>query len=363
MNQKNSHLHPLLSLWLNPSLAILSLLILLVALNALLAPIQLRFDLTADRRYSFSQGTKQILSRIQRPIQARLYLASSSGPIPPLLKFQAKKAEELLREMAIASKGKIEVQILNPTPDSEAEDSARLDGITPQPLPNGESITLGISFTSLDRKATIEFLAPERERLLEYDFARSISQILSDKRPTIGILSPLPVLGYNIPQFFQPQQAPQPWLIAEEIRRYYNLRNIPSDSTERLNDINVLLVIHPKGITPETEYALDQFLLRGGKIIALLDPYCLLDSSPGPLGPLPSSSNLPTLLKAWGFDFNTSQIIADLNYMGQTQEGRAPWLLNLDSNALSHENPISADLSTLLLAYAGTLTGTPPESL
>lgn len=349
--------------WLQPALTLLAILVILIALNALFGFLRLRFDLTADRIYTLSGGTKEILGKLETPVQARIYAGASDGLMPPLLKNYARRVEELLREMSQASGGKLEVRVLDPKPDSDAEDSAKLDGIEPQALPNGESVTLGVSFTSLDRKSAIPFLSPERERLLEYDLARAIGQVRSDQKPVLGVMSPLPVMG-NPWMMMMGRQGPPPWVLAEELRRNFDVREVPPASEEIPADISVLLVIHPKNISPAAEYALDQFVLRGGRLIVFLDPYCLFDGGfGGPMGPQGTSSDLPNLLPAWGIQFTSAQAVADLTFEGRTREGRAPWLLDLNRTVFNPNDPLTADIETLMLAFAGAFSGNATEGL
>lgn len=322
-----------------------------------------RWDLTSDKVYTLSPGTREILSTLHTPVQARLYAGASSGAMPPPLRQHARRVEELLREMAQQSRGKLEVQVLNPRPDSDAEDSARLDGIEQQMLPNGESLTLGVSFTALDKKAAVPFLPPQRERLLEYDLVRALAQTQTEQLPVVGLMSPLTVMGNPMAQMFGGGGEPA-WLLAEELRREFTLREVPMNSTEIPQDIQTLLVIHPKGITPETEFALDQFVLRGGKLIVFLDPYCLLDGglSPGPFS-MGTSSNLPTLLPHWGVSYDDTQAVADLAFQGATPEGQAPWLLELNRLAFNQDDAVLAGLESMLMAFAGSFSVQPTDGV
>ncbi|MEJ2176262.1 MAG: GldG family protein, partial [bacterium] len=169
----------------------------------------------------------------------------------------------------------------------------------PQQLASGDVFYLGIAVTQLDRKQSIPSVSPRRERLLEYDLARAIARVGSTTRPKVGVLAGPPVLGAS----FNPmtRQAAEPWVLATELKRDFDVAQIPLGVSEIPKDIDVLLVIHPRNIQPRAEYALDQYILRGGKLIAFVDPYGYFDAQPGVPGmpPVGTSSSLPTLFKAW----------------------------------------------------------------
>ena len=158
-------------------LGLAALLVLLVGLNVVAARLPWRLDLTEERAFTLSDGTRRILSNLKSPVQARFYYSQSDEAMPMGLKNYAQAVNDLLDAMETASGGKLQVQRLDPTPDSDAEDSARLDGVDPQVFPNGDRIYLGLGFSQLDRKSALPFLAPDRERLLEYDIARALNAV------------------------------------------------------------------------------------------------------------------------------------------------------------------------------------------
>jgi ABC-type uncharacterized transport system involved in gliding motility auxiliary subunit len=161
------------------------------------------------------------------------------------------------------------------------------------------------------------------------------------------------------------QRGAEPWALISELRRDFTVKQVEANAEKIDDDIKVLLVIHPKNITDATEYALDQFVLRGGKLIAFLDPLCVLDSRGGNpmMGSPPSSSSLKNLLKAWGIQFDTMQIVADMNYAGNTRAGRNIALLDLTGPALNSDDIVTGQVDNLLLAFCGAFTGTPAAGL
>jgi ABC-type uncharacterized transport system involved in gliding motility auxiliary subunit len=352
-----------LETYLYSAIGIIAMLVLLVLINVIAAQAKQRIDLTADHAYTLSPGTRAILAKIDTPVQIRFYCTRAGNALPPPLKNYAQRVDDLLGEYRQAAKGKIEIQKLDPQPDSDAEDSARLDGLQPQLLQNNERVYIGLSVGMLDQKETIPFLTPARERLLEYDISRAIARVSNPERPVIGVMSALPVAGQMVPGRMMLQQNERPWVLYAELQRDFTVRNIDLSANKIPEDVKLLLVIHPKGISDATQFAIDQFILRGGKLVAFLDPDCVLDAPPNS-GPIPasSSSSLNKLLKAWGLDFNTSLVVADLNHMGRTQHGQSPAVLTLAEDALNHDDVLTGQGNAVMI-LAGAFTGTPAEGL
>jgi gliding motility-associatede transport system auxiliary component len=350
--------------YLYSAVGVAAMLVLLVVINVIAAQAKQRVDLTAERAYTLSAGTRAILAKIDTPVQIRFYCTRGGNAMPASLRNYAQRVEDLLSEYRQRAKGKIEIQKLDPQPDSDAEDSARLDGLQPQLLQNNEKVYLGLSVNMLDQKETIPFLTPARERLLEYDVSRAIARVTNLERPVIGVMSALPVAGQMIPgRMMLQQQNERPWIIYSELQRDFTVRNIDLTADKIPDDVKLLLIIHPKGISQATQFAIDQFVLRGGKLVAFLDPDCVLDAQPtgGPV-PAASSSSLHKLLNAWGLEFNTSLVVADLNHMGRTQQGRAPTVLALAEDALNQNDVLTAQTNAVMV-MAGAFTGTPADGL
>jgi len=350
--------------YLYSAIGVAAMLVLLVVINVIAAQTKQRVDLTAERAYTLSAGTRAILAKIDTPVQIRFYCTRGGNAMPASLRNYAQRVEDLLSEYRQRAKGKIDIQKLDPQPDSDAEDSARLDGLQPQLLQNNERVYLGLSVNMLDQKETIPFLTPARERLLEYDVSRAIARVTNPERPVIGVMSALPVAGQMIPgRMMLQQQNERPWILYSELQRDFTVRNIDLTADKIPDDVKLLLIIHPKGISEATQFAIDQFVLCGGKLVAFLDPDCVLDAQPT-VGPVPaaSSSSLDKLLNAWGLEFNTSLVVADLNHMGRTQQGRAPTVLALAEDALNQNDVLTAQTNAVMV-MAGAFTGTPADGL
>jgi ABC-type uncharacterized transport system involved in gliding motility auxiliary subunit len=342
--------------------------LIIVIVNALASTLRTRVDLTAEHAYTLSNGTRSILAKLDTPIQIRFYCTRGDNRMPVFLKTYAQRVEDLLGEYRQASKGQIEIQKLDPVPDSEAEDSAKLDGIEGQARMDGEPIYLGLSISMLDQKQALPFLAPDRERLLEYDISRAISRVISNERPVIGVMSSLPYGGTpsNPMMARMGQQGQQPWAIISELKRDFTIKDVPVAAEEIPSDVKVLLLIHPKGISDAVQYGIDQFVLRGGKLIAFLDPQSVLDRSGAgnPMGmSMGSKSSIDKLMSTWGVSFDSTKVVADLDFVGRTREGRQPAVLALNEKATNREDIVSSDANNLFLVFAGVFSGTPAEGL
>jgi ABC-type uncharacterized transport system involved in gliding motility auxiliary subunit len=351
--------------YLSSVTGVVAVLLILVAINYASGFLRKRIDLTADRAHTLSKGTKRILSRLDGPVQVRLYASRDERAMPVFLKNYAQRVEDLLGEYRQASKGNVEILRMDPEPDSDAEDSARLDGIEPQMTESGDSLYFGLSITMLDQKQTVPFLDPRRERLLEYDLSRAISRVITPERPVVGVMSPLPVAGRFDPMMMQMGGRPAPaWAFHSELKKDFTLKEVEMTAKEIPQEVTVLVLIHPRGIAPEAEYALDQFVLRGGKLIAFLDPNSALDRQ-GPMGGMSPASNstLAKLLPAWGVAFETEKVVADLDYVSENRQGRTPAVLSLNANAMNKEDVVTGDVDNAMMAYAGAFSGTPPEGI
>ncbi len=347
-------------------LGVVAILVLLVAVNFLAGLVKQRVDLTQEKAYTLAPGTREILAKLDTPVQIRLY-ATQDREMPVFLKTYVQRVEDLLAEYRQASRGLVDIQVLNPEPDSDAEDSARLDGIEGELLPNGDKIYLGLSVTMLDQKQIIPFLAPNRERLLEYEITRAISRVITPKRATIGLMSPLPVAGEAPnPMMMQMGGRQQPaWVIYNELSALFTVRNVPMDTTQIPPEIEILVLIHPSNLSESTQFAIDQFLLRGGKMVAFLDPaspFTPQNPMAMMMGP-PGGSTLDKLLPAWGLEFNPNLVVADLVHLANTRQGRQPAILALNETAFNGDDVVTADADNAVLVFSGAFTGQPVTGL
>ncbi|MGH8720735.1 MAG: GldG family protein, partial [Burkholderiales bacterium] len=339
-----------------------ALFFILVAINYLAAGAAVRADLTAGNLYTLSDGTKKVLRGLPAPVKVKLYITSGEAMPVPLRSF-AQRAQNLVDEFKAVAGPNLVIEKYDPRPDSEQEDAALLDGIEPQQLMTGGQFYLGAAVSQLERKQTLPVLAPARERLLEYDLIRAIARAGSAERPKIGLMSGLPVLGER----FNPmtRQSSEPWVLANELRRDFDVQLVNLSATRIDQDINVLLLIHPRIPGEQTEYALDQFVLRGGKLIAFVDPYAYFDQLPMPQG-MPaqvSSSTLPRLFKAWGVTMNPEKVIADVVFASGEGRRYTPTVLSLNRTAFARDDVVTGQIETLLYAFGGAFEVQPAEGL
>jgi ABC-type uncharacterized transport system involved in gliding motility auxiliary subunit len=343
-----------------------AMLLILIAVNFIVSPVPARVDLTEGHVYTLSPGTRQVLGKLDGEVTLRFYYSQGSSAVPPGLKTFAKRVEDLLSEYRTASGGRVKIEKLNPEPDSDAEDSATLDGIEGQLTATQEKFYLGLSISYLDKKVAIPVLAPERERLLEYDITRAIARVGQTKKPVVGIMSAVPVLGRPLNPMLK-QQPLEPWATIAELKNDFDVRRVEMSAEKIDDDVDVLLVIHPRDIFEPTEYAIDQFILRGGRVIAFLDSYAYFDQQPDMNNPLggnaASASSLPTLLKHWGLDMVQGKVVADMSYPSGEGARLIPTLLSLQGEALNQEDVVTSQVGTMLLPFSSAFTGTPVPGL
>ena len=362
--------------WLFPVAAVVAVLIILIAVNVLGGFLKFRGDLTENKLYTLSPGTRKILDKLDTPVEIRFYYSKDNTSMPVPFRTYAQEIEDLLSEYQQASHGKIQVVKLDPKPDSDAEDSARLDGIQGQTTASnltGDKIYLGLAVSCLDAKTQIAFLSPERETLLEYDISRAISSVVNPKKAVIGVMSALPVLGKATPMMMmQRQRGSDPWVFVQELKENYTVREVPVTTEKIDDDISVLLVVYPKGITEAAQFAIDQFVLRGGKMVASLDPFSFVDSQlSGQQGMMRGetySATLDKLLKAWGLEFTANKVVADPNLATKIQRQNNSvdsdiTVLSINRDNINKSDPLGAATTDLLFPFAGAFTGTPASGL
>jgi ABC-type uncharacterized transport system involved in gliding motility auxiliary subunit len=339
---------------------VIALVVVLIAANFIASAFSLRADLTEGSVYTLSPGTREVLAKLEAPVKLRYYYTQSGEAVPVGLKTFAKRVEDLLNEYKAAAKGKVIIEKFNPEPDSDAEDSAQLDGIEGQLTNSGEKFYLGLSIAFLDQKASIPVLTPDRERLLEYDITRGIAQVGEAKKPVVGVMSGLPVLGRSLDPV-RKQQPTEPWVFAQELKKIFDVREVKLDAQKIDDDIKVLLVIHPRNLSEESEYAIDQFVLRGGKLIAFVDPYAYFDQQPDLQNPFGGNqagqSTFYNLFKAWGVDVDMGKVIADLTFASGSGPRLLPTLLQLNAQALNLDDVVTSQVGTLLIPFGGAFKG------
>lgn len=332
-----------------------------------------RVDLTENKLYTLSDGTKRILDKIEEPINLHFFYSDRATENIPSLRIYAMRVRELLEEFAAEADGKINLTVTDPLPFSEEEDRAtqfRLQavqlGATPDPIYFGLAGT-----NSVGDEEVISFFQPDKEEFLEYDIARLVSLLSQPEGQVVGLISGVRMSGDFNPQTRQTQS---PWVIYQQAQELFELRDLGSDIDSVEEDIGLLWIVQPKSLPPSTLYAIDQYLLHGGKALIFVDPLAEADpaSAPGmPQGmpPQGQSSNLETLFNAWGLQYSTEEVVADAALALQVSSGmsgrpvRHLGLLGITGQQLNSEAVVTADLESINVGTAGHVQAAEDSSL
>ena len=334
--------------------------VLFVSLNTFSA-LSLRgqqLDLTQARQYTLSQGTTKLLAELPEPVTLRLYVSKTVRDTNPFLASYATRVRDLLQTYAQRSDGKLKVEYIDPEPFSQAEDRAVGFGLQPITLDNGGTTGyFGIAGTnSTDDVDAIPVLSPDREQFLEYDLTRLVYNLANPQKPEVAMISGLPVNGDPASQY-------QPWKIYTELGQFYDIHYMDGDITSFDKNTKLLVIIFPQKLSDKTLYAIDQFVLHGGKAMVFVDPQSEAaamrqrQQMPGPM-----ASDLEPLFKAWGVEMVPAKVVGDPQYArqvqfpngGQTQiVDYLPWL-SLDQSAFA-DDPTVAQLNRINVETAGIL--------
>ncbi|MDH4121106.1 MAG: GldG family protein [Deltaproteobacteria bacterium] len=345
-----------------PAAGLALLLLILLAVNVVAGWIPLRFDMTQGNQYSLSEGSEAILEGMKEPVTVKLFYSKSLPDVPVPLKQFAGRVKELLKQYKSASGGKITLEFLDPKPDSEEEEWAKRYGLQGRRLAQGDAFYLGAVLSSGGRESAIPAFDPGRERFLEYDISDALSRVIHPAKKRIGVYGTLP--GSQGGGFSFMGGAPQEWVIFQELRRAYQVEQLNAQMTEVPDGMALVVLVHPKGLPEKAQYALDQFVLRGGRVMVFLDPYARVEGGSGmPGGPQDRSSNLPTLLTAWGVMAQTNQIVADRNLATQVQTPQGPmpfplWM-SITGATLNHDAVITANLEQMVIIEGAALEKIP----
>jgi ABC-type uncharacterized transport system involved in gliding motility auxiliary subunit len=353
------------------NLALISLVsaaVLFVAVNVIANRLlgSVRIDMTQGGLYTLSNGTRKMLADIQEPITLRFYYSKKLGDEVPSYGIYAQRVRETLEEYAALAKGKIDLQIIDPEPFSPEEDRAVAMGLQGVPLDQGgDKVYFGLAATnSTDDQELIPFFQPDRERFLEYDLTKTIHAVATPKRTVVGLITTLPLEG-DFAAALQGRPL-HPYAVMTQLQQLYEMRTLSTDIDKIDLDVDVLMIVHPQHLAPKTLYAIDQFVLRGGRALVFVDPYSetqqLHPSQFSPPGG-ESDSDLEPLLKAWGVTLVPKMVAGDREaarrvnagsaYNQQTMEYVA-WLA-LKDDALNHDDLITGDLDRINMATAGIL--------
>ncbi len=329
----------------------------------------LRIDLTEDRLYSLADGTRNIVSNLEHPIEFMFFYSESLTEDVPQIRSYGTRVQELLREIVIASNGNLSMRTIDPEPFSEDEDLATQYGVQAVPVSQGgqaiyfglvvaqtEDTPLGLPVTE-----TMSLIRPDQEEFLEYEFMKLVANVANPERQVIGLLTDLSIDGGFDPAM---GQGTSPWMIMEIIRQMYEVRRVDATSESIDEDIDILMLVHPEGLSEQLLYAIDQFVLGGGETIVFLDPNAdsmVGRSAEGTLVPAGMSSELSVLLTSWGVEFQNDKVLTDSDLalrVMMSQGGRpAPHLgmLGVQRGNLAGDDIVTSRLETINLSSSGAI--------
>jgi ABC-type uncharacterized transport system involved in gliding motility auxiliary subunit len=324
-----------------------------------------RFDLTDNKLYTLSDGTESILGNIDEPINLYFYFSDQASANIPTLRAYANRIEEMLQEFEDAADGKINLRVIDPLPFSEDEDRATQFGLQGVRLGNGpDPIYMGLAGTdSVDNESVIPFFQPDKEAFLEYDLAKMVSTLANPARTVVGLVSGVEMSGSYDPQS---GQTAQPWVVYQQAQQLFEIRNLGTTFDEIPDEVSLLWIVQPKNIANNTMYAIDQFIMRGGRALIFVDPIADADPIPQQPGmpagmpPMGQGSDLPALFEAWGIEFSSTDVVSDAQLALQIsnrngQPMRHFGYLGVTASQLNTNDIVTSDLNSLNFATAGSI--------
>jgi ABC-type uncharacterized transport system involved in gliding motility auxiliary subunit len=323
-----------------------------------------QLDLTQNRLYTISPGTDRILKSIKEPINLYFFYSAGAAESLPQIQPYGQRVHDFLEELAQRSDGMIHLHVIDPKPFSVQEDRAAELGVTGTAIDEaGSKFYFGLAGTnSTNGQQAIPFFDPDKQRFLEYDVAKLIYQLAHPTKPVVAWLSTLPMTGGYDPQT---GQMSRPWLVYQQAEQLFDPQPLQPTATSIAPNVRVLVLVDPKNLPPATQFAIDQYALRGGHILAFVDPDAEADQSAG--NPMQSmgadrASHIGKLLSAWGVDFNPNEVVADRGnaLTVAMREGEPPvvhlGILGLGKSSLSQSDVITAGLSNVNVETAGYLS-------
>jgi ABC-type uncharacterized transport system involved in gliding motility auxiliary subunit len=329
-----------------------------------------RVDLTEQKLYTLSDGTKNVLASIQEPITLRLFYSAKLANELPQIKAYAQRVRDLLDEYVSRANGKIRLEVIDPEPYTEAEDRAVAAGVQGAPLDANQATQFYfglVGTNTADKQEVIPFLQQEREHFLEYDLTRLVYSLTDPKKPVLGIMSDIQ-LQYGpggVMAAMRGQGAP--YILYNQLKEVFEIKTITTDAKTIEDDVKVLMVVHPKNLSEQTQYAIDQFALRGGRVILMVDPHYESEQPPGGMMGMqmlePKTSNLPKLMQAWGVTMDDKQFVGDRSLAIRVNAGEGSrqaavdyvaWM-QLGAANRNAEDVATGELGTINMISAGAL--------
>ncbi len=341
-------------------IVVLAIFIVLSLLNTTLFK-GVRFDLTEGKLYTLSEGTQKILSELETPVSLKLYFSEKATAELPGLRTYAYRIKELLEEYEVLSEGKIDIAFIDPIPFSEAEDEASSAGLQGIPVGiRGDEIYFGlVGNNEKESEEIISFFQPDKEQFVEYELTKLVYNLSNPKLPVVGIIS-----GININGGFDyaTQQRQPAWVVMQQIEDLFDVRQLADDIDEIDAEVDILLLIHPKDLEPQALFAIDQFVMKGGKTLVFVDPFAESDQPPAPMASAASRrSDLAPLMATWGVKLQEDNIVGDfanslvVNVGGGRNPVRHIGLLGLDVEAFNNDDVVMAGLESINMSSVGIL--------
>ena len=333
----------------------------------------LRMDVTEQKLYTLSDGTRSVLAKLNQPLKLRLYYAKTATlKAPDQIRFYNNYydfVKTLLAEYARASKQMVQLEIIDPRPFSDDEEEALRYGLKRFPISEEENFFFGLVLqTQFGVVRTIPFFSPERQNFVEYDISHLIDTAVTRQKKRIGIMSSLPVMGEDTSGYMaqlrrmQKQQPRPPWTIVRQLQQQYDVNEVSTD-VEQIKDVDILLVIHPKDLPEKTLFAIDQYVLKGGRAMFFVDPRCFVDTAANPLDRQQSEpvSNLNGLLSKWGVKMLENAFAGDRSLAMPVRMDRNERLQNLigylqlTGDCFNRHNVVTSNLNQVRMLFAGAL--------
>jgi len=336
-----------------------------------------RIDTTQGKIYTLSAGTQQILDGLKEPVTVRFFYSRRLGATIPVYGTYADHVTEMLQEYATASHGKVKVELYDPEPFSDTEDRAVAYGLQGVPVDNaGNQVYFGLAGSNLeDDERTIPFFQAERERFLEFDLTKLVYELSNPKRTTVGLMSSLPIDGDPRAMMMSGGRGPggQPYASSVLLRETNTVKAVPLDAQAIDPDIQVLLVAEARDLSDATLYAIDQFVMRGGKLMVMVDPWSealAAVASPTGMPPTDTSSDLKKLFDAWGIVYDRTQVIGDLTGAWRVRSSDDDRMQAVNyvawfniRDGINHDDPATADLAQITVASAGFISKAPNATI
>lgn len=330
----------------------------------------MQLDLTQDRLFTLSEGTKRVLASLDEPVDIRLYFSRALGERSPDNARYYNRVRELLQQYAQLAGGRIRLTFENPEPFSNSEDQAVAFGLEGIPVNEaGDQGFFGVAATnSTDDQVIIPFFSTERETFLEYDLTKLVQRLVNPTQKTVGLLSTLPMSGGYVPGFGTTTR----WPIIERIMEFFLIMPLPMDVREIPEDVDILMIVHPLGLKDPTLYAIDQFMMRGGKTLTFVDPVAEAEAaSTQKQNFRPRGSDFNRLLERWGLRMDTGRVAADLDTARRVNVRQGAQIrvadyvawLSLSEANFAEDDIVTGDMSLLNMASAGVLEPVQTDSI